>query len=153
MGEQKTKNKTLDMLIKNEETVAVLYEAYATKFPKESDFWNDLAKEEKTHASWIENFYNDKKDLVSINDKRFKPEIFEISLKYMSEKLDEAIDRDAEITHKEALSVALGLETGMIERGYFEVFETDSAELKETLQNLAAATIKHTDKIREKLFK
>ena len=153
MGVQESRNKTVDMLIKNEETTALLYEAYAAKFPKERDFWNGLAEEEKAHASWIEKFYNDKKDLIYFNDKRFKPEIFEISLNYMSEKLDEANDEDAKITHKEALSVALGLETGMIERGYFEVFEKDSAELKETLQDLSAATIKHTDKIRKKLFK
>lgn len=146
-------NSTVEMLIKNEETASVLYKVYAERFQEERDFWNSLAEEEKTHASWIEKFYNDNKNLVSFNDQRFKPELFNISLDYMSEKLNEANSEDSEITLKDALSIALGLETGMIERGYFEVFETDSPELKKTLQSLSDATLRHTEKIREKVFK
>lgn len=145
-------NKTLDMLIKNEEMAGELYKAYAAKFPEEEDFWISLAEEEKAHALWIRKFYDEKKDLVYFNEERFKPQLFEISMKYMAEKLEEAKDAEFQLPLKEALSVALGLESGMIERGYFEAFETDSIDLKETLRQLSDATIKHTDKIRNKDF-
>ena len=48
-----------------------------------------------------------------------------------------------------ALSVALSIEESMIERKFFDVFETDSAELRDVLLNLAAETKRHREQVRK----
>jgi hypothetical protein len=59
--------------------------------------------------------------------------------------------KNGNITSHEAFDIALGLETGMLERGYFEVFQGGSVEFIRRLQRLKAETQAHTDKIRSQI--
>jgi len=151
MESEQKKQIILKMLSKNEETLAKLYQTYAQRFPRYGDFWLELAKEEMQHASIIENIPTKSGQLVGIREDRFDTEVLKISLDYIEEKLAQA--RNEKISHKEAMTTALDIETGMLERGYFEVFQGDSSEFRQTLKLLAAETHKHTDKIRQGLAK
>jgi len=148
MESQKGLNETIEMLAKNEEAVARLYKAYSEKFIKHKDFWFGLAEEEVAHACCIRTIcaQTDKCDYA-----RFKPELLEMSLKYLDDKVRQV--RTEDISFVDALSIALDLETNMIESNYFEVFDTDSNELRNSLDELRTATQAHANKIRDSLAK
>jgi len=57
-----------------------------------------------------------------------------------------------EISLIKALSIARDIESGLIEKKFFEVFEGDPIELKHVLLNLVAATREHYNRI-EKAWK
>ncbi|MBN1369757.1 MAG: hypothetical protein JW954_05930 [Dehalococcoidaceae bacterium] len=142
----------LKMMATNEELIGRLYRQYAAKFPKYSNFWNNLAREEDTHASWLISLYQQAgAGLLSIDDKRFN----ESAIKRFSEYLQIEIDR----LHKEqfslvaALSMALHIEEALIERKYFEVLGADCPDLKNTLERLKSETEVHLRKVKEELAK
>ena len=145
------KYRILQLLAENEEAIARLYRAYAEKFPRYQDFWSDLAQEEIQHSHWIQKLSSMIDYSVEIKEDKFDMKVFQISSDYLDEKLDQA--KNEKISFKDALSIALDIETGMLERGYFKVFEGDSQELKKIFHALATATEKHTNKIREVLGK
>ena len=88
---------------------------------------------------------------IKIREDRFDPKIIQISLDFIAEKLNQA--KTENISVKDAMSVALDIETGMLERGYFDVFEGDSEEVNNVLRTLADETQQHTSKVRDKLTK
>jgi hemoglobin-like flavoprotein len=53
-----------------------------------------------------------------------------------------------QISILEAMASSINIENGMIERNFFEVFESDSPEIKKTFNMLREATLEH-----EKLVK
>jgi hypothetical protein len=53
------------------------------------------------------------------------------------------------LTPIKAFSTALDIERALLENRYFEVFETDSAELRRTLTMLAQSTQNHLDRVHE----
>lgn len=139
----------LEMLAENEEAVAALYRAYAEKFPQHHDFWTQLADEEIYHSRLVQKMWKAGSDTVSIREDRFDISLLQISLAYLEEKLKQA--KNEPISIGNALSIALDIETGMLERGFFTVFEGTSAQFKRTMQVLATATEKHTNVIRQEL--
>ena len=75
----------------------------------------------------------------------FKEAAIETSLEYVKSKLAEA--QKEKISAKRALSVARDLESGLIEKKYFEVFESDCREMKQIFLDLAADTREHHRRI------
>jgi rubrerythrin len=71
-------------------------------------------------------------------------------LEYIKNQITEA--QNKKISAKNALSVARDLESGLIEKKFFEVFEPDCRELKQVLLDLADATREHYNRI-EKVWK
>ena len=151
MDSGEKKYQILQLLAENEEAIARLYRAYAEKFPRHRDFWSDLAQEEIQHSRWIQKFSSMSDYSVEIKEDKFDLKVFQISSEYLEEKLDQA--KNEKISFQDALSIALDIETGMLERGYFKVFEGNSLEFKKIFHALTSATEKHTNKIREVLAK
>lgn len=151
MSTRENQDKVFESLAKNEVAVSHLYRAYAEKFPRYRDFWLDLANEEIEHSRWINKLFSQTEDSVHFDADRFDKHVYQVTLKHMEEKIDQA--KNEKISFKDALSIALEIETGMLERGYFEVFEGVSTELKEILHNLAVETEEHTNRIRDRLAK
>lgn len=149
MDDANQKQKILQMLAQNEELLADLYRTYAQKFRRHRNFWLKLAREETLHASIIRSIPAKSGHTVEVKEDRFNNETLQISLDYVQEKLAQA--RNKKISHKQAMSTALDIETGMLERGYLNVFEGDSIEFKQTLYQLAAETRTHTNRIRQRL--
>jgi hypothetical protein len=149
MDIEQEKYDVLKRLMDNEMAIAGIYKIYAQRDQKNQKFWADLAKEEIQHARMIEKL-SKKKDLyISKMKERFTPEVFNISFRYLEEKRKQA--EEEILPFKETLSIALDLETGMLERGYFKIFEGDSLEFKRMLEALDEATQKHCNKIRKLL--
>ncbi len=136
----------INLLIECEKSVAELYRIYADKFQEYSDFWMSLSKEELEHARWLMQLKEKiEEGGVYFNEKRFTEEAINKSLGYIKEQISEA---KGELLLIKALSVAYYLEISLIENKYFEVFEGDSIELKNTLMKLSKETKIHQSKIK-----
>jgi hypothetical protein len=149
MDIEQEKNDILKSLMDNEKAVAEIYRTYAKRDHKNEKFWTTLAKEEIQHARLIEKLSKREDLSISKMKDRFTPEVFEISFRYLEEKRKQA--ENEVLTFKEALSIALDIETGMLESGYFNIFEGDSMEFNRTLATLDESTQKHCNKIRKQL--
>jgi rubrerythrin len=137
-----------DLLIKNEEGMRDLYLAYAEKYPQCEEFWSGLAVEESGHADWIRELAGQVREgRIHIEPGRFRNEAIASFTKYVQDELARA--QREEMLLITALSIALSAEQTMIERGFFEIFDTDSAELKHVLHNIATATEEHIKHVEE----
>ena len=146
MDEEQDNHKILKMLADNERAVSEIYRIYADRYPKHRELWTEMAKEEIQHARLIEEL-SKRDDLhISKTKERFTPKVFNISFQYLEEKTIQA--QQETLSFKETLSIALDIETGMLERGYFNIFEGDSPEFQRTLGALDRSTQKHCNKIR-----
>ena len=149
MNNADAKNEMIELLTKNEELIAELYIAYSEKFPDYRDFWREIAEEEKEHSRWMRSLQSFTDDILSFNEGRIKPELMRISLTYLEKKIKEAATED--MTIADALTIALELETNMIERNYFKLFHGDSEELISIFQDLESDTQNHTNRVRNTL--
>jgi len=137
----------IEMLAQNEEAIGRLYIAYSERFPSFKDLWLVLASEEKEHAAWIRKLGEQTRDgRVLFTPDRFRRAAIRSFQNYIEKEIVTAKGAGLQIIN--ALSIAFYIEESLIERKYFEVFETDSVELKRLLRDLDAATRKHAQTIR-----
>ena len=143
--------KVIGLLAEYEIMIGRLYKEYAQKFLDWKDFWSRLSAEERGHANWILKLRSKTKEgSVYFKEDRFNKEAIKTSLKYLNNQLSEAQMQDISLI--KALSIARDIESGLIEKKFFEVFEGDPIELKQVLLDLAAATWEHYNRI-EKAWK
>ena len=138
----------LAVLKEHEELLAELYKAYAERFGENRDFWMELSRDETSHASWL----NDLQDQIAdcpdaMVAERFPVAAVEASIKYVKRQIEKA--GKPEFKNANALSIALDLETALIENKYFEVMEGDHPRVKQVLQLLKQDTREHLDMVRE----
>ena len=140
-------DKILYAMKEHELAIAELYKVYAEKFPEYKDFWSKFSSEEIQHADYINSLQTvveeSNEDFVI---ERFKIGAIENSTKYIKNLADTA--RQSDISLVNALSTAVYLEQALIEKNYFEVFESDSKQTKHILSLLAEDTRKHYEKLR-----
>jgi len=136
----------MELLAKNEESLSRLYQVYASRFPEYKELWGGLAGEEKNHAGWIRHFDEKVRAGQGIYRNRFKAAAVRTFMNHTEEEIVKAKKPDYQSIN--AFSVAYYIEESLIERKYFEVFESDSTELKKLLQDLAKATKTHATKIK-----
>ena len=141
-----------EMLAQNEERIRKLYEAYAEKFSEYQDLWNKLAEEETKHATWIRKLASwVKEGVININKNRFNISAIRTFSNYVDKELTNV--KLSFVPLLNALTIASYIEDSIIEHNYFEVFEGDSLELRNTLLDLANETNKHRNMIKEALRK
>jgi len=139
----------IDIMAQYEETIGKLYQTYAQTQPELADLWNTLYSQEMEHRNWLINLADAVgTGKVHFNKGRFKIEPLHLALDYINKELSKA--QNMTIPTKDSLNKAFQIEQSMIEKKFFEVFETDSVDLKHVLQNLANETKKHIEMIREK---
>lgn len=140
----------LNRLAENEETIGILYQQYAKRFPDYDGFWSGLACEEKEHVGWIRALCSTASESGLFIDRgRFNEEAVQTYVNYLGRELAKV--KQGETTLLNALAATLYIEESLIERKYFDVFETDAPALKHVLLRLAAATRAHVGKARETL--
>ena len=138
----------VEMLAKNEEAVAQLYSAYADRFPEYKDFWSGLAVEEIDHAAELRKLCEIAvKGGLYITEGRFNTTAISTFSSYLEKESEP--NRVKELSLINALSIAVYIEESIIEHKFFDVFQTDSVELKQILLNLAAETKRHLKQLRQ----
>jgi hypothetical protein len=136
------------MLAANEEAIANLYRAYASRFTEYATFWNHMAKEEIAHVAIIRRCSDEvKQGLVHLNEKRFNKEALNTYSKYIERELDLAQEERLSLMH--AFSTAFYIEQSLIESRFFEVFEGGSEELKKLLSHHKMNAKEHLDRVRQ----
>ncbi|MHC4062523.1 MAG: hypothetical protein ACYSUC_01720 [Planctomycetota bacterium] len=139
---------TVEMLAKHEEAIGQLYKAYSERYTDHRDFWLGLSDDESQHARWINELHSKVEDgSVHFKQDRFQIPAIRHSLNYVEKMLFKSIEADFELI--EAFSTAWYIEDALLENKFFEVFETDSADLKETLRKLSEATAEHRQRIHD----
>ncbi|MDD4858892.1 MAG: hypothetical protein PHR56_01605 [Dehalococcoidales bacterium] len=149
-NQQKSTPDILEKLASNEESVATLYKTYGEAFPVLGEFWNSLAGEERNHASWIRGLGAQTENRrIFVSEKRFNAVAVQTVLDYLAKEL--ARLNIEKIPIVEALSITVSIEQSLIESKFFEVFETDSVELKRTLTKIRDDTLVHRNKAKDAL--
>lgn len=128
-----------------EEAVSELYKEYAKCFPHHKEPWQRLANDEIQHAEWIRTLRARIQDgSVHLSEqRRVQPERIVASLDQIAAEIVRA--RAGQMLIVDAFAAALRLEKDIIERKWFEFFETDSPELKRVFGSLAAETTRHAE--------
>jgi rubrerythrin len=142
----------VERLASNEESIAKLYRGYAEAFPVLLDFWTSLAVEEMNHASWLRDL--GAKTLTSkifADESRFNTYALQTFTNYLDRETTRLNERKTPLT--EALSITLFIEQSVIESNYFEVFRTDSAEIKRVFNKLRDETTAHGKRTKAELEK
>lgn len=139
--------KVLELMHTYEILLGALYLTYAENFPEHADFWHKIAEEEKTHAYWIETLRNQiGNKSIYFNESRFNIPPLKECISEVEIRISEA--KSGKFALIEAISISVGIENGMIERNFFEVFESDSVEIKKTFNMLRLATMEHEKSVR-----
>jgi rubrerythrin len=151
MSIEEKKAEVIEILASHEEAIARLYGAYSEAYPDMKDFWSDLAAEEIGHAAWLRNLIPQiEEGSVYFDERRFQTQAIKTSQNYLEELVAQVQKEKPPAIM--ALSAALDIEKALIERGYFEVAQTDSPNLKQTFENLAKSTTAHIEKVQEVWF-
>ena len=136
----------------HEQAIGDLYEAYARRFPEHADFWETLSEEEYAHAEWARKLgVHVEEGTIEIVPGRFRNKAIESSVNYLRQWTDEA--RKQEISLLYALSIANDIENALIDRKFFEIYETDSDEMVTILNALTEASREHRDRVVDLLNK
>ena len=144
MAERHNPQAIIALMADNEELISQLYTSYAERFPEHASFWLELAADEREHARWLRQLGSRVEEgSLFVNEERFRLQPIQLFHEY----LEAEVHRQGPMPLARALSVALSTEQALIERRFFDVFETDSVELKHTLRDLASATDKHVKKV------
>ena len=142
--------KQIQILEENEEALAGLYQAYANRFSEYEEFWFGLAMQEIDHSNLIH-------ELIQ-RAKRGEARLYEHKLNIVFlQNFKEFIERETErakykpVSHYEALSIALRVETDIIEHKYAQIFDSDSDEIRRILDEMTNATKRHQKLLKEHL--
>ena len=132
----------VNALIKNEQLLSKLYGEYALQPANDKAFWTHISHDETIHASWVCEFYNKlEQGLVRFDEGRFKVEALNSFSDYINDQITRA--EKEEISLIQSLSLNMDLENSMLEKGFFEIYETDDIELKNLLDKLRTSTETH----------
>jgi len=152
MGLTEYQAEVIELLAQHEETIGEFYRINAKKFSEKKQFWTVLHLEELEHASWIRRIRAQVDEgLLAFNKGRFKIKQLCDSLDFIKGQLKRA--KTADLSLKQALSTALNMEESVIESKFFEVYATDSQELKQLLGALEDSYKEHRNRLKQALDK
>lgn len=144
---------TVDLMAQNERLIRDLYATFVKRFAEYRDFWETISEEEDFHGNSIDLFIKEAREGgVHIDLKRFNKSAIEYYMDYIRRKTKE-VEGAYFPLHKDALSLSLGIEQTLIEKNFFEVFETDNDALKNVLNLLRESTLDHIERIKKELAK
>ncbi len=143
------RSQVVEKLVSIELGVAELYQIYADKFPQQREFWSHTVKEERQHARWLERLDY----FAAENPDECQAVLDRLPLKLVNKTLDtirQFIDRanDPNLTLKQALESALLIEQSIIEKKFFEAFQSTHGEMKRIFESIGSETWEHADRIR-----
>ncbi len=132
----------LDLLIEHELVIKGLYDMFAERFTDQRHFWHNIASEEQTHADKLENLRSAPSLLGWLSsESRLKAEAIKSSISYIDSMIEKG--KQGQFMSLQALSLARDIETALLERIFSKVSNSVPADIRVTLQDLAADTERH----------
>jgi len=142
----------LELMEKQELMLSEVYQIFAKKFPDYCDFWNELSKEEKDHASWIKGLFKfSENGEVLFHEDNVNVYSLDTFIDYLKGIVDKA--RMNGMSLRNALSTARDLEMALIEKKAFTHFDSVSDRMKTVLNTLEGKTKEHIDRVNEMVEK
>ena len=147
MEEKNALGQILELLAEHEQSLAQLYDLYAQQFGDYRDFWFELAHDKRNHAGWIRMLRGG----IYAGDITFKKDRFNLdelqrAIVFIRVQIDTTYC--CEVTLMRAFSTAVGLEETSLEKGFFNIFEGDAAQLQHILIDVRVSVNEHCKKIR-----
>ena len=144
-------SKNINNLIACESLIGELYEEFSLGDKDLASFWQELSLEEKDHAVQL-------KSLLPLLDKgaifreigRFDVKSVTPMMELVNGELMAARQKPPAPAH--ALSVALKIETNLIDSRFYDIVKSDSPEFQAIALRLGPDTLKHVDKVRKKFL-
>ncbi|OPZ84253.1 MAG: hypothetical protein BWY76_01923 [bacterium ADurb.Bin429] len=137
----------MQLLAEIEDATARLYRRYAGCFSEHQSFWEGLAREEDAHTTWVRNLADKlQAGVITFRENRFAPDTFRTFLGYLRERIRE-VDAYG-LSLSAALAIGIDIEESFVERGFFDVFESDDTRARTTLQRLSAESANHLQRLR-----
>jgi rubrerythrin len=150
MSREKAGMQAIEGLVQIEETLFGIYRVFAERFPAHRDMWSRMAEEEEGHAKWIRDLCGQmEQGTVRLGADPFRVEGIQTFLDYASDRLEEA--QAAKLPFLHALDMALDLESGLLEREFYKIFEADSEALEQAFEDMQQQIRDHTERIRKAL--
>jgi rubrerythrin len=134
------------LMAKNEAVVADIYSAFAELLPRSRDFWLALSREEIGHQHIIE-LLEEKIQNGELTFKRPGAAHARMVDALRSNCRQKARVEKQGISMREALRIAILIETSMLESEFFEVVVGDSDEASTALKDLESHTRTHRERI------
>ncbi|MEJ2740099.1 MAG: hypothetical protein P8105_09785 [Dehalococcoidia bacterium] len=142
--------KQIQILEENEEALAGLYQSYAGRFPEYDEFWFGLAMQKLDHSNLLH-------ELIQ-RVRRGEVHLYEhtLDIAYLQsfrDRVKRETDRAKHepISHYEALSTAQHVEKDIIEHRYAQIFDSDSEDIRRTLDEMTTITKRHLKLLEEHL--
>lgn len=140
----------LNALALHETKVSELYQAFAQALPEWNSFWLVLVKEEHMHALWLHSLKEKlEKQEGILNECQFNPLVVQTSMTYLQRMIDEV--KTQGIKPMRALALSLDLEGALLEKNFFQVYESDSVHVQQVFSRLREQTLEHRQRIQVKL--
>jgi len=140
----------LEMLIKHELAIKLLYETFAELFSTHQNFWQKLASDEQKHADQLGTLRSETAFNTSLlQESRLKLPAIKSSIDYVERQTAKA--REGNVSFLEALSIARDIENALLEKQFAKLGDAVSREVKKILMVLATETEKHRNAIAEAL--
>ncbi len=142
-----SQKKIMDALVECESHIGQLYEKYAERFPEMRVQWSELACAEKVHANLLQTMHRIlEKGSIFRNLGKFSDQAIQPMLELIEDSLKKADSPD--LTQKEAVAIALKIESSLLDSHFYDVVASDAPEFKIIAERLSADTRKHVDLIR-----
>lgn len=138
-------NNTIDSLRNFELTVALLYDTYSNVFPEDHNRWQSFVEEEKMHAKWLSGLklYH-QNQIVSFKETKITIQAINKTIEFIQIQIDRA--RQDEINRREAVMIALQLESSILENSFLKIFNFSTPMAKNVLMKLTRETRRHREK-------
>ncbi len=150
MRQKKAGMQAIEGLVRIEETLAKIYRLFAKRFPANRDLWSRMAEEEGIHAKWIHDLYGQVEEgSVRLGEDGFRVEGIQLFLDYAEERFKEAQEGKLPFLH--ALDIALDLESALLERKFYQIFEADSEALEQAFEDMDRQIQEHARRISKAL--
>jgi hypothetical protein len=133
-------------LMENEMAISRLYEQFGETFSEDGKFWAELAREELLHFRWLKQLkdFVDKKKIgtrpTSLRTQAVTTFIGNINS--LREKC-----RNGELSRERAFSLAHELESSLLEKSFFTVFEFAATPYRRLQNEMTRETRSHREKI------
>ena len=147
MNDSEVDAKKIEALGEHQEAIGNLYHIYSERSPDFSQFWSQLADDKFRHVIWINAMLDGvRQGKVRLNRNRFQMEAIRAALQFVRRQISSA--RKRSVSFKQAFPVAVSIETTILDKNFFEAFESDLPELRKLTGKLLEETKDHLEKLR-----
>jgi hypothetical protein len=144
-------NKTMDSMAEYEMLLSDLYHKCAEAWPKDREFWLDIAGQEDHHAENIrkmQEIINQKLSHFEA-DRPLNPIAINTAIAYIKDIIKRLTA--GQYSYERILNITLDIEKSVLETHYSEIVKTDDVEYQTLMKSILEETHAHKSKIQQKL--